>query len=62
MPCKSIFLNLSRTGGESVYHFRLPPIKLHTKEGVHTAIGGHPRFQSIGSKNRIFLYKHNREA
>ena len=26
MPCKNVFLNLSRTGGESVYHFRLPSV------------------------------------
>jgi len=47
------FLNLSRTGGESVYHFRLPSI-LHRNEGLHTVIESHPRFQSIGSKNKIF--------
>ena len=50
MPCKNIFLNLSRTGGESVYHFRLPSLKI--KEGMHTMIGSHPRFQSIGSRNK----------
>ena len=26
MPCKNVFLNLSRTGGKSVYHFRLPSV------------------------------------
>ena len=49
MPCKNTFLNLSRTGGKSVYHFRLPSL---TKEGMHTMIGSHPRFQSIGSRNK----------
>jgi len=53
MPCKNVFLNLSRTGGESVYHFRLPSI-LHRKEGLHTVIESHPRFQNVGSKNEIF--------
>jgi len=48
MPCKNIFLNLSRTGGESVYHFRLP-----SEEGMHTMAEGHPRFQNVGSKNTI---------
>jgi len=27
---------------------------LHRKEGLHTATESHPRFQSIGSKNKIF--------
>lgn len=31
MPCKNHFLNLSRTGGASVYCFRLP-----LREGMHT--------------------------
>ena len=52
MPCKNVFLNLSRTGGKSVYHFRLPSVT--SKEGVHTVIESHPRFQYIGSKNRAF--------
>ena len=49
MPCKNIFLNLSRTGGESVYRFRLP-----SGEGMHTTAEGHPRLQNVGSKNTTF--------
>jgi len=26
----------------------------HRKKGLHTVIESHPRFQSIGSKNKIF--------
>ena len=57
MSCKNIFLNLSRTGGESVYHFRLPP----SNEGMHTVTEGHPRFQALAQKIQ-FLHEHDREA
>ena len=48
-PCKNLFLNLSRTGGISVYRFRLP-----SGEGLHTTADCQSRSQNVGSKNTTF--------
>ncbi len=48
-PCKKFFLNLSRTGGISVYRFRLP-----SGEGLHTTAGYQSQSQNVGSKNATF--------
>jgi len=48
-PCKNLFLNLSRTGGISVYRFRLP-----SGEGLHTTAGCQSQLQNVGSKNTTF--------
>tara|TARA_Y100000310_G_scaffold264652_1_gene275352 strand:- start:317 stop:580 length:264 start_codon:yes stop_codon:yes gene_type:complete len=48
-PCKNLFLNLSRTGGISVYRFRLP-----SGEGLHTTAAYQSHSQNVGSKNTTF--------
>jgi len=57
MPYKNHFLNLSRTGGVSVYCFRLPL----TTRLAHRNRFINPVFEMLAQKNK-FLHEHNREA
>jgi hypothetical protein len=57
MPYKNHFLNLSRTGGVSVYCFRLPQTERH----AHRNRFIDPVYEMLAQKNK-FLHAHNREA